>query len=78
MEKKKKTKQHFEDTAAELLKKDAKLKEMFEKEKANNPEMAKSASAQLNFIYKHSGYQEPTFNRYPIGRLIKETALNVK
>lgn len=68
----------YEDTAAELLKKDPKLKEALEKEKAANPDMAKSAQAQLNFIYKHSGHQEQTYNRYPIGRLIKDTPLSIQ
>ncbi len=68
----------FEDTAAELLKNDPVLKEKFEKAKANDPEGLKSASAQLNFIYKNSAYYEPTFNRYPIGRLMKNTPLSLK
>lgn len=68
----------FEDTAAELLKKDPELKAKFESAKAADPEMQKSAQAQLNFIYKNSDYYEPTFNRYPIGRLVKNVPLNLK
>ncbi len=68
----------FEDTAAELLKNDASLRKKLEDEKAKNPEFAKSGSAQLNFIYKNSAYYEPTFMRYPIGRLEERTNLNLK
>ncbi|MDQ8003814.1 MAG: M14 family metallopeptidase [Pedobacter sp.] len=68
----------FEDTAAELLKKNPSLKEKLEQEKTKNPELAKSAYAQLEFIYKNSDYFEPTFMRYPIGRLVKEIKLDIK
>ena len=68
----------FEDTAAELLKQNPSLKQKLEEEKVKNPELAKSAYAQLEFIYKNSDYFEPTFMRYPIGRLTKEIKLDIK
>ena len=68
----------FEDTATDLLKKNPSLKQKLEEEKVKNPELAKSAYAQLEFIYKNSDYFEPTFMRYPIGRLIKDTKLDIK
>ncbi|MNR12092.1 hypothetical protein D3C85_1284280 [compost metagenome] len=68
----------FEDTAAELLKKDPGLREKLEKEKAAKPEMAKDAAAQLNFIYKNSDYYEKTHTRYPIGRLLTDEHLTLK
>lgn len=68
----------FEDTAAELLNKNPSLKQKLEQEKAKNPELAKSAYAQLEFIYKNSDYFEPTFMRYPIGRLVKDIKLDIK
>ena len=68
----------FEDTAAELLKKDPELREKLEKEKAAKPEMAKDAAAQLNFIYKNSDYYEKTHTRYPIGRLLTNEHLTLK
>jgi hypothetical protein len=34
--------------------------------KAADPNLAKSARAQLNFIYEHSPYYEPTYRRYPV------------
>lgn len=67
----------FEDVAADLLKKDPELKQKLEAEKAKNPELAKSAAAQLNFVYKNSPYFEPTFLRYPIGRIIAPIKLNL-
>ncbi len=67
----------FEDVAADLLKKDPQLKQNLETEKAKNPELAKSAAAQLNFVYKNSRYFEPTFMRYPVGRLMAPVQLNL-
>jgi hypothetical protein len=67
----------FEDVAAELLRKNTELKKKLEAEKAKNPELAKSAAAQLNFVYKNSPYFEPTFTRYPVGRMIAPTQLNL-
>lgn len=68
----------FEDTAAELLKENPSLKQKLEQEKSKNPELSKSAYAQLEFIYKNSDYFEPTFMRYPIGRLVKDVKLDIK
>jgi hypothetical protein len=68
----------FEDTAAALLKNDPVLKKKFVEEKAKNTEEFKSGRAQLDFVYKNSDYFEKTFNRYPIGRLITNTKINLK
>ncbi|WAC42044.1 M14 family metallopeptidase [Pedobacter sp. SL55] len=68
----------FEDTAADLLKKNPALKQKLEEEKAKNPALAENAFAQLEFVYKNSEYFEPTFMRYPIGRLVKDTKLALK
>lgn len=67
----------FEDVAAGLLKKDPTLKQKLEAEKTKNPDLAKSAAAQLNFVYKNSAYFEPTFMRYPVGRLAAPAKLNL-
>jgi len=67
----------FEDVAADLLKKDPELKKKLEAEKTKNPDLAKSAAAQLNFVYKNSLYFEPTFMRYPVGRMIAPLQLNL-
>lgn len=61
----------FEDLAAELLKTDTTLKQKFEDKKKSDPEFAKDAAAQVDFIYQNSKYFEPTFRRYPIVRLLK-------
>ncbi len=67
----------FEDVAAGLLKKDPQLKQKLEAEKVKNPELAKSAAAQLNFVYKNSVYMEPTFLRYPVCRMMNSVKLNL-
>lgn len=61
----------FEDTAAQLLKDNPELRNLLEQEKLKNPEMAKSAAAQLQFVYKNSAYYEKTHLRYPVGRLME-------
>jgi hypothetical protein len=67
----------FEDVAADLVRKNPELKQQLETEKAKNPDFAKSAAAQLNFVYKNSPYFEPTYLRYPVGRIIAPTKLNL-
>lgn len=59
----------FEDIAAELLKKDPELKKQLEEKKKADPDFAKSAQAQLDFVYRHSPYMEPGYMRYPVYRL---------
>lgn len=68
----------FEDTAAELLKNNPELKQKLEAEKTKNPDFAKSARMQLEFVYKNSDYYEKTYMRYPIGRLQQNIKLNLK
>jgi hypothetical protein len=68
----------FEDTAAELLKRDPGLKARLEQEKAKTPELGKNAEAQLDFVYKNSDYYEKTYSRYPVARLVKDTQLKLK
>ena len=68
----------FEDVAADLLKRDPELRKKLDKEKADNPKLAKSAAAQLNFVYRNSPYFEKTYLRYPVGRLLTDTKLDLK
>lgn len=68
----------FEDVAADLLKKQPELRKMLDDEKAKDPALAKSGSAQLNFVYRHSPYFENTYLRYPVGRLMVNTKLDLK
>ncbi|GAA4304699.1 M14 family metallopeptidase [Nibribacter koreensis] len=58
----------FEDLAAQYLKQDPKLKAALEEAKAKDPNLAKSAQAQLNFIYRNTPHYENTHNRYPVAR----------
>ncbi len=60
----------FEETAADLLRKDEQLREAFEARKASDPAFAKSAAAQLDYLYRRSPYMEPGFMRYPILRVL--------
>jgi hypothetical protein len=68
----------FEDTAAELLKKEPSLKKKLEDERAKNPEFAKSAEAQLDFVYRNSAYYEKTYTRYPVARMLQDIKLTLK
>ena len=61
----------FEDTAAELLKKDKDLKQKFEARKAADKKFADDGTAQLDWIYRNSPYfEEKTFRQYPIYRIL--------
>jgi len=68
----------FEDIAADLLKKDPTLKQKLEEAKSKSPELAKSAAQQLEFVYINSPYFEPTFMRYPVGRLLTDIKLDLR
>lgn len=60
----------FEDTAAKLLQENPALRKQLEEAKSQNEALAKSASAQLDWVYRHSNYLEKTVNRYPVGRVV--------
>lgn len=68
----------FEDTAADLLKKDPDLKRKLEVAKVADPALGKNADAQLDFIYKNSDYYEKTHSRYPVARLTNDTKILLK
>lgn len=68
----------FEDDAAGLLKKDPDLRKKLDDEKAKNPQLANSAAAQLNFVYRNSPYFEKTYLRYPVGRLLADAKLDIQ
>ena len=61
----------FEDLAVEILNNNPDLKNEFEEKKKSDPDFAKNARAQLDFIYKNSPHYEPTHRIYPVGRLMK-------
>ena len=59
----------FEDIAAQLLEKDHSLKAMLEEKRTQDTAFARSADAQLDFVYRHSRYMEPEYMRYPVYRV---------
>ena len=61
----------FEDMAAEMLKKDKNLYRQLEEKKQQDPDFAKNAGAQVDFVYRHSPYMEPGYMRYPVYRIEK-------
>ena len=68
----------YEDVAADMLKNDPDLRKKLEDEKTKNPDLAKSARAQLNFVYRNSPNFEKTYLRYPVGRLLADTKLDLE
>ncbi|WP_315817456.1 hypothetical protein [Paraflavitalea speifideaquila] len=60
----------FEDIAAQYLKDNPSLKTKLEEKKATDTTLAKSAGAQLDFIYRNSPWYEPAHNRYPVFRVV--------
>jgi hypothetical protein len=68
----------FEDVAAIMLKNDPELRKKLDEAKAADPKLANSAGAQLNFVYRNSPYFEKTYLRYPIGRLLNNTKLDLR
>ncbi len=68
----------FEDAAAKMLEQDPDLRKRLEEEKIKNPEIAKSAATQLDWVYKNSAYYEKTYSRYPIGRMLTNIKLDLK
>jgi len=61
----------FEDLATEFLKNNPEVRSALEEKKATDKDFAKNAYAQLNFVYERSPHYEPTYMRYPVGRVLK-------
>ncbi|HVT84990.1 MAG TPA: M14 family metallopeptidase [Chitinophagaceae bacterium] len=61
----------FEDIAAKFLEKNPDLKEKLEERRAKDTSFAKSANAQLNFVFQNSPYFEPVNMRYPVYRIVE-------
>jgi hypothetical protein len=61
----------FEDTAAQLLKDNPKLKSDLEAKKQKEPEFLNNPKAQLDWIYKQSMYHEKAHLNYPVYRITK-------
>ncbi|MDQ2794055.1 MAG: hypothetical protein M3Y12_08610, partial [Bacteroidota bacterium] len=58
----------FEDLAADLLRRDPALRQRLEQLKAADAAFAANGPAQLEWVYQHSAYHEPSHNRYPVAR----------
>lgn len=61
----------FEDAAADYLQKNPSLKLQLEEKRTADTAFAKSARAQLNFIYQNSPWYEPAHMNYPVYRVLK-------
>ncbi|MBO9562313.1 MAG: M14 family metallopeptidase [Niastella sp.] len=61
----------FEDIAAQYLQEHPDAKKQLEEKKVTDTALAKSAAAQLDFVYKNSPYYEPAHMRYPVFRIIE-------
>ncbi len=61
----------FEDLAADFLDKNPDVRQALETKKKSDPKFAEDGYDQLNFIYEKSPHYEPTYMRYPVGRVLK-------
>lgn len=59
----------FEDIAADYLKNNTALRNQLEQQRATDTSFAKSARAQLDFVFQRSPWFEPAFLRYPVYRV---------
>jgi len=60
----------FEDIAAQYLNEHPAVRKQLEARKSTDTAFAKSASAQLDFVYHNSPYYEPDHMRYPVYRVM--------
>ncbi len=68
----------FEDVAFDYLKKHPELQQQLDNEKSKNPQLAQSGAAQLEYVYRNSPFYENTYMRYPVGRLLTDTKLDLQ
>ncbi|GAA4732886.1 M14 family metallopeptidase [Flavisolibacter ginsenosidimutans] len=61
----------FEDIAATFLQTHPDVKQKLEERKKSDAAFAKSAYAQLDFVYRNSPYYEPVHNQYPVFRVMR-------
>ena len=59
----------FEDIAADYLKSNPDVRAKLEQRRATDTTFAKSAGAQLNFVYQNSKWYEPVHMTYPVYRV---------
>src|SRR6266850_355528 len=65
----------METVARDMLAKDPKLKEEFEKRVAEDKGFASSPEARLDFFYRRSPWWDPRLGLYPVGRLASVAGL---
>ncbi|MCB9284753.1 MAG: hypothetical protein H6563_11815 [Lewinellaceae bacterium] len=61
----------FEDIAAEFLKEHPEVREELEALKKEDPDFASNPRRQLDWVYRHSPWYEPTHRLYPVARLLE-------
>ena len=61
----------FEDIASDYIKSHPELKTKLDERRATDTAFAKSANAQLNFVYQNSPYFEPDYLKYPVYRVMQ-------
>jgi hypothetical protein len=61
----------FEDIAAKFLENNPDVKAKLEERRVKDTSFAKSANAQLNFVFQNSPYFEPVNMRYPVYRIVE-------
>ena len=60
----------FEDIAAQYLNEHPDVRQQLDARRSTDTAFAKSASAQLDFVYRNSPYYEPDHLRYPVYRVV--------
>ena len=65
----------WEDLAKQILERDPVLQAAFEQRKAQDPDFAQNAYAQLDWLHKHSVHYEKAHLRYPIVRVLDQIVL---
>ncbi len=63
----------FEDLAAQFLKDNPAVRAELETKKKAEPEFANDGALQLDWVYRHSPWYEPTHRRYPVARVVTES-----
>lgn len=62
----------FEDLAAQFLKENPAVKVELDAKRTAEPEFAASPSKQLDWVYRHSPWYEPTHRMYPVARVTEQ------
>ena len=65
----------FEDLAAQFLIEHPEIKAQLIEKRAADPDFAANGKAQLDWVYRHSPWYEPTHRIYPVGRITNPAAL---